>query len=73
MHLVTLVQLGGSVDAALGPLADCVGSTAYEVRLLVNAGLPAVVLAVDEAVRAAETVHHHRRLAHAPTAIDRRS
>ncbi len=71
MHLVAIGALQGSIEAAIRPLAEDLGTTAYELRLLLNAGLPAVVLAtVDEKLaRAAfDTVARH---GHTPIACER--
>ncbi len=56
VHLLAIAALTRSLDAALSPLATVLGTTVYELRLLLNAGFPAVVLAtVDPALaRAAE-------------------
>ncbi|HEX3598046.1 MAG TPA: hypothetical protein VHU80_23210 [Polyangiaceae bacterium] len=73
MFLVAIAELHGPIDAALAPLSADVGTTPYELRLVVNAGLPAVVLAtVDEAkARAAyAAIVRHR---HIPALLDRRS
>jgi hypothetical protein len=55
MFLVAIPELKGSIDAALVPLAADLGTTPYELRLLLNGGFPAVVLATvdDEKARAA--------------------
>jgi hypothetical protein len=45
MHLVAIGELRGPIEAATGPLAAELGTTAYELRLVLNAGFPAVVLA----------------------------
>ena len=51
MHLVAIGELHGPIAAATGPLASDLGTTAYELRLVLNAGFPAVVLAtVDESL-----------------------
>jgi hypothetical protein len=71
MHLVTVVALKGPLEPALGPIAECLGITPYELRIVFNAGLPAVVLAVDDAERAADTTALIRRLGHAAVVADR--
>jgi hypothetical protein len=67
MHLVAIGQLRGPIDTAVAPLAGDLGTTPYELRLLLNAGFPAVVLAtVDEsfarAAFAAVLRHGHAAL-----------
>jgi hypothetical protein len=68
MHLVAIGELIGPIESAIRPLAEDLGTTPYELRLLLNAGLPAVVLAtVDEAQAraafAAVARHLHRPIA----------
>jgi hypothetical protein len=56
MYLVAIVELLGNIDTpALKELAEGIGTTPYELRLLLNAGLPAVVLSTGD-VRLAESV-----------------
>jgi hypothetical protein len=72
MHLVAIAELAGSIGAAIGPLATDIGTTPYELRLVLNAGLPAVVLAtVDEAL-ARGVVEAVARHGHTPLSCDRR-
>ncbi len=71
MHLVAIGELQGPIEAAIRPLAADLGTTAYELRLLLHAGFPAVVLAtVDEKLaRAAfDTIARH---GHLPIACQR--
>lgn len=72
MHLVAIAELGGPVEGSqLASLANDIGTTAYELRLLLNAGLPAVVLiTVDEAqaTAAVAAILSHQ---HVPVACDR--
>jgi hypothetical protein len=56
MQLVAIAELSGAAETAIGPLAAALGSTAYELRLVLNAGLPAVVLATVDPARAASAV-----------------
>jgi len=44
MHLVAIGEPGGAIDATIVQLAAELGTTAYELRLVLNAGFPAVVL-----------------------------
>ena len=67
MYLVAIGELRGTIDDAIRPLASDLGTTPYELRLLFNAGLPAVVLTtVDESLAraavAAITRHGHTPL-----------
>lgn len=52
MKLVAIAELSGPVESAIGPLGAALGTTAYELRLLFNAGFPAVVLATVDPARA---------------------
>ncbi|HEX4475451.1 MAG TPA: hypothetical protein VH142_10270 [Polyangiaceae bacterium] len=72
MFLVAIAELAGPVDASVAPLAADLNTTAYELKLLLNGGLPAVVLAtVDEGLARAAiaTVKRHK---HVPVTCDRR-
>jgi hypothetical protein len=65
MHLVAIGELHVAIDDAIRPLAGDLGTTPYELRLALNAGLPAVILAtVDEmlAQGAVATIakYHHK-------------
>jgi hypothetical protein len=72
MHLVAISELGGPIDAAIGPLAAELGTTAYELRLVLNAGFPAVVsIAADENVARAAFAAISRH-GHSAVAYDRR-
>lgn len=49
-RVIALMELAGDADAAVGALARDLGTTAYELKLTLGAGFPAVVLcSVDEA------------------------
>jgi hypothetical protein len=71
MYLVAIVELAGAVDATLGPLAADLGTTVYELRLTLSAGLPAVVVATTEASRAANAVSAVARQGHRSVACQR--
>jgi len=73
MFLVAIAELRGSLDAAVSELAADLNTTPYELRLLLNAGFPAVVLStVDESLaRSAMKVIQTR--GHAAVSCDRRS
>ncbi len=65
MQIVAIAELSGATEPAIGPLAAGLETTAYELRLLLNAGLPAVVLATVDPARAraalaAITTNGHR-------------
>src|SRR5512133_4117389 len=68
MHLVAITELSSDFPSPqLKALADDLGTTAYELRLILNAGLPAVVLATTDESQAqsacaAITRHGHRAL-----------
>lgn len=72
MHLVAIAELGGLLEPPqLSSLANDIGTTAYELRLLLNAGLPAIVLVTADAAQAkaaAEAVARHK---HVPVVCDR--
>lgn len=72
MHVVAITELRASDNAALGGLATELGTTLYELRLLLNAGLPAVVLATVEEDKAAAALSCVRRHGHRAIGLDRR-
>jgi hypothetical protein len=72
MHLVAIAELRGPIDAAVGPLAGDLGTTPYELRILLNAGFPAVVLATADEPRARAVLEAVSRHGHALVACDRR-
>lgn len=63
MYLVAIAELNGTPQAAeLSALAGEIGTTAYDLRLVLNAGLPAVVVVTrDEAVARAAAAAVARR------------
>jgi hypothetical protein len=72
VYVVAIAELRGSIDATLKELAADLGTTPYELRLVVNGGLPAVVLATvdaDKARAARDAIARHR---HVPVSLDRR-
>jgi hypothetical protein len=71
MQLVAIAELAGAPEPAIGPLAAALGTTAYELKLVLNAGLPAVVLATVDPARAASAVAAIRRGGHVPVSCDR--
>jgi hypothetical protein len=73
VYVVAIAQLNGSIDASLKELAAELGTTPYELRLVVNGGLPAVVLATVDAEKARAARAAVARHGHAPTLLDRRT
>jgi hypothetical protein len=71
MHLVAIGELRGSIEDAIRPLANDLVTTPYELRLLLNAGLPAVVLATVDETRARAAFEAIRRHGHVPIACQR--
>ena len=72
MHLVAISEIREPVEATIGPLAAELGTTAYELRLVLNAGFPAVVLATAEETLARATFAAISRHGHTPVACNRR-
>ena len=73
MFLVAIAELSGSLDTAVSELAADLNTTPYELRLLLNAGFPAVALATvhEHLARSAALAIERRR--HAAVSLDRRS
>jgi len=71
MQLVAIAELSGTPETAVGPLATALGTTAYELRLVLNGGLPAVVLATVDPARAASAVSAIERSGHAAVSCHR--
>jgi hypothetical protein len=72
MYLVAIGSLKGTIDETLKTLASDLGTTPYELRLLLNAGCPAVVLATVDEAAANAAVAAIRRNRHSPVLLDRR-
>jgi hypothetical protein len=73
MYLVAIAELAQSLEAPqLATLAADIGTTAYELRLLLNAGLPAVVLATADADQAKSVAAAIARQGHVSISCDRR-
>jgi hypothetical protein len=53
MHVVAILELPGTIERAASALASALGTIAYDERLKLAAGLPAVVLSTPDAARAA--------------------
>jgi hypothetical protein len=71
MQLLAITELGDTQNESLRTLADELGTTLYELRLLLNAGLPAVVLATVDGARAAAAKEALVRRRHRVVAVDR--
>jgi hypothetical protein len=69
MHLVAIAKLEPAAD--LGALAAELGTTAYELKLTLAAGLPAVVSVCADATRAGATLLAVQRHGHRALAFDR--
>jgi hypothetical protein len=70
MYAVAITELAGSPDAAAEALAPILGKTAYEMRLELAAGMPALVLTTPEMPRASEIAVKLRALGHGVLAFD---
>ncbi|HEX4336399.1 MAG TPA: hypothetical protein VH062_10835 [Polyangiaceae bacterium] len=73
MFLVAIAELKGNVDARLPELATELGTTPYELRLVLNAGMPAVVLATVDEAKARAAAASIAKHGHAVVTLDRRS
>jgi hypothetical protein len=71
MQVVAIAQPGDVSDAGLRGLAGELGTTLYELRLLLNAGFPAVVLATVDAHRALAASETLARFGHRVVSCDR--
>ena len=56
MHVVAILELAGTIERAASALAAALGTMAYDERMKLTAGLPAVVLSTPDAARAAALV-----------------
>src|SRR5262245_47651886 len=72
MFLVAIAELRGAVDGALKELSAELGTTPYDLRLVLNAGFPAVVLATVDEARARAASAAIARHGHVPVSLDRR-
>jgi hypothetical protein len=72
MYAVAIAQLSGNA-APLGELASALGTTLYELKLVLNAGLPAVVALTVDPTAAASAVAAIERHGHRSVRCDRRS
>lgn len=72
MHLVAITELSSDLASPqLKALADDLGTTAYELRLVLNAGLPAVVLATTDGSQAQSACAAIARRGHRALSYDR--
>lgn len=72
MYFVAIVALGSHAEGpALAALAAELGTSAYDLRLALNAGLPAVVLITREATTADAAAEAITRHGHASVVCDR--
>jgi len=70
MYIVAIAELGTPVEAEAEALARDLGSTAYEQRLNLVAGLPAVVLATPDPARARDLLRRLRARGHGAVGFD---
>lgn len=70
MYVVALTRLESTVDAAAQRLATALGMTAYDVRLSLVAGLPAILTITADKQRALEVLSAARQLGHSALACD---
>jgi len=70
VHIVALAELATSIEAEAAALAQDLGTTAYEERLKLAAGLPAIVLTSAEAGPAQALIARLRARRHVVVACD---
>lgn len=70
MHLVALTEVARSAPD-LRAIASVVGTDAYDLRLVLNAGLPAVVLVTDDGARATAAAAALQALGHSVATCQR--
>lgn len=70
MFVVAIMELGTSIEAEAAALAAELGTTAYEERLMLAAGLPAVALRTTDRTKATELLASIRRRGHGAVACD---
>jgi hypothetical protein len=72
MHIVAIAESKGELDSTkLAALAADIGTTAYELRLLLNMGLPAVVLVTADGAKANAAAAAIARQRQVPVICDR--
>jgi hypothetical protein len=70
MHVVAIAELGAPIAEEAPALAADLGSSVYDERLNLNAGLPAVVLATADAARARTLLERLRGRGHGALACE---
>ena len=70
MFVVAIGELNGSIDAEAGPSASDLGTTAYDARLLLAAGTPAIVKTTPDRALALELLARLRARGHGAVACD---
>jgi hypothetical protein len=73
VFVVAIAELRGAIDATLKELAADLGTTPYELRLIVNGGVPAVVLVTADAEKAELARAAIARHKHVPVSVDSRT
>jgi hypothetical protein len=70
-HVVAIAELSGPIESAVSALAVELGTTAYELRLTLGGGFPAVVLATSDGDRATAVARAIAARGHRAFACDR--
>jgi hypothetical protein len=70
VYVVAIAELNGAIEAETGPLASDLGITAYETRLLLAPGTPALVLTTVDKEQAIDLVARLRARGHVAIAFD---
>lgn len=70
MYVVAIAELRGEIDAEATPLAADLGVTAYQARLLLAPGTPAVLLTTPDKARALDLLARVRARGHGAVACD---
>lgn len=70
MYVVAIAELRGEIDAEAAPLAADLGVTAYQARLLLAPGVPAVLVTTPDKPRALDLLARVRARGHGAVACD---
>jgi hypothetical protein len=70
MHVVAITRMGRALDAELPVLAEWLGMTAYDLRLRINAGLPAIVATMPDSAQANALCARLRERGHGAVSAD---
>jgi hypothetical protein len=70
VFVVAIAELHGALEAEAGPLAADLGATAYDARLLLAAGMPAVVKTTPDRALALDLLGRLRARGHGAVACD---